>query len=45
MNLENNLNSVPNQIESFISCDMEPDTTEFSGTLDDLGNAYKNIKY
>ena len=34
MNLDNSLNSVPDQIDSFISSDTEPDD-----------NAYKNIKY
>ena len=36
VNLENSWNSVPNQIDSFICSDTEPDTTDFS---------YKNIKY
>ena len=45
MNLDNSLNSVPDQIDSFISSDTEPDATEFSDTLDVIDNAYKNIKY
>ena len=36
VNLDNSLNSVPDQIDSFISSDTEPDATDFS---------YKNIKY
>ena len=36
MNLDNSLNSVPNQIDSFIRSDTEPETTDFS---------YTNIKY
>ena len=45
MDLDNNLNSVPDQIDSFISSDTEPDATEFSDTLDVFDNAYKNTKY
>ena len=41
-NLDNNLNSVPDQIDSFISSDTEPDATEFSDTLDILDNIFKN---
>ena len=37
-NLENNLSSVPDQIDSFISSDTEPDATEFWDTLDVLDN-------
>ena len=44
-NLDNPLNSVPDQIDSFISNDTESDATAFSDTLDVFGNAYKNIKY
>ena len=44
-NLNNNLNSVPDQIDSFISSDSEPDATEFSVTLDVLDNTFKNVKY
>ena len=44
-NLDNNLNSVPDQIDSFISSNTEPDATEFSDTLDILDNTYKKIKY
>ena len=36
MNLDNSLNSVPDQIDSFIPSDTEPDATDFS---------HKNIKY
>ena len=36
MNTDNSLNSVPDQIDSFIFSDTEPDATDFS---------YKNIKY
>ena len=39
------MNNVPNQIDSFISSDTEPDTTEFSDTLDVFGNTYKKNKY
>ena len=44
-NLDNNLNSVPDQIDSFISSDTEPDATEFSDTLDVFDNTFKNVKY
>ena len=44
-NLDNNLNSVPDQIDSLISSDTEPDATEFSDTLDILDNTYKKVKY
>ena len=37
-NLENNLSSVPDQIDSFISSDTDPDATEFWETLDVLDN-------
>ena len=39
------MNNVPNQIDSFISSDTEPDTTEFSDTLDVFDNTYKKTKY
>ena len=39
------MNSVPDQIDSFISCNTEPDVTEFSDTFDVLDNTYKNVKY
>ena len=39
------MNSVPDQIDSFISSDTEPDATEFSDTLDVLDNTFKNVKY
>ena len=45
VDLDNNLNSVPEQIDSFISSDTEPDATEFSDTLDVLDNTFKNVKY
>ena len=45
VNLDNNLNSVPDQIDSFISSDTEPDATEFSDTLDVFDNTFKNVKY
>ena len=45
VDLDNNLNSVPHQIDSFISSDTEPDATEFSDTLDVLDNTFKNVKY
>ena len=45
VNVDNSLNSVPDQIDSFISSDTEPDATEFSDTSDVIDNAYKNIKY
>ena len=45
MNLDNSLNSVPDQIDSFISSDTEPDATEFSDTLNVFGDAYKYNKY
>ena len=44
MDLENNLNSVPDQIDSSISSDTEPDATEFSDTLDVFDNKFKNVK-
>ena len=43
VNLDNN--SVPDQIESFISSDTEPDATEFSDILEVLDNTFKNVKY
>ena len=33
VDLDNNLNSVPDHIDSFISTDTEPDATEFSDTF------------
>ena len=36
VNLDNSLNRVPDQIDSFIFSDTEPDATDFS---------YKNIEY
>ena len=45
MDIDNNLNNVPDQIDSFISSDTEPDATEFSDTLDVLDNTFKNVKY
>ena len=45
MDLDNNLNSVQDQIDSFISSDTEPDATEFSDTLDVFDNTFKNVKY
>ena len=36
VNIDNSLNSVPDQIDSFISSDTEPDATDFSS---------KNVKY
>ena len=45
VDLDNNLNSVPDQIDSFISSNTEPDATEFSDTLDVLDNTYKKVKY
>ena len=45
MNLDNSLNSFPDQIDSLISSDTEPNTTELSDTLDVIDNAYENIKY
>ena len=45
VNIGNSLNSVPDQIDSFISSDTEPDAIEFSDTLNVFDNAYKNIKY
>ena len=44
-NLDNNLNSVPDQTDSFISSDTEPDATEFSDTLDVLDSTFKKVKY
>ena len=45
MNIDNSLNSIPDQLDSFISSGTEPDATEFSDTLNLFDNAYKNIKY
>ena len=45
VDLDNNLNSVPDQIDSFISSDTEPDATEFSDILDVFDNTFKNVKY
>ena len=39
------MNSVPDQMDSFTSSDTEPDTTEFSDTLDVFDNTFKNVKY
>ena len=39
------MNSVPDQMDSFTSSDTEPDTTEFSDTLDAFDNTFKNVKY
>ena len=44
-NLNNNLNSVPDQIDSFMSSGTETGGTEFSDTLDVLDNTFKNTKY
>ena len=44
-NLDNNLNSVSDQTDSFISSDTEPDAIEFSETLDVLDSTFKNVKY
>ena len=44
-NLDNNLNSVPDQTDSFISSDTEPDAIEFSDTLDVLDSTFKKVKY
>ena len=41
----NNLNSVPDQIDTSITSDTEPDANEFSDTLDVFGNTFKNVKY
>ena len=38
------MNSVPDQMDSFTSSDTEPDTTEFSDTLDAFDNTFKNVK-
>ena len=45
VNLDNPLNIVPDQIDSFVSSDTEPDAAEFLDTLEVFDNAYKNIKY
>ena len=45
VDLDNNLKSVPDQIDSFISSDTDPDATEFSETLDVFDNTFKNVKY
>ena len=45
MDLDNNLNSVPYQIDSSISSDTEPDATEFSDTLDVFDNTLKIVEY
>ena len=39
------MNSVLDQIDSFISSDIETDATEFTDTLDVLDNTFKNVKY
>ena len=44
-NLDSNLNSVPDQIDSFISSDTESDESKSSDTLDVLDTTLKNIKY
>ena len=43
VDLENNLNSVPDQMDSFISSDTESDATEFSDTLDAFDNTFKML--
>ena len=45
VDLDNNLKSVLDQIDSFISSDTDPDATEFSETLDVFDNTFKNVKY
>ena len=39
------MNTVPDQIVSFISSDTEPDAAEFPDTLEVLDNTFKNDKY
>ena len=39
------MNSVPDQTDSFISSDTEPDAIEFSDTLDVLDSTFKKVKY
>ena len=39
------MNTVPDQIDSFISSDTEPDAAEFPDTLEVLDNTFKNDKY
>ena len=45
MNIDNSLNSIPYQIDSFISSETEHDATEVSDKLDVFDNAYRSIKY
>ena len=45
MDLDNNLNSVPDQINFSINSDTEPDGNEFSDTLVVFDNTFKNVKY
>ena len=45
VDLGNNLNGVPDQIDTSITSDTEPDAKEFSDTLDVFDNTFKNVKY
>ena len=45
MDLDNNLNSVPDQSDTSITSDTEPDSKEFSNTLDVFDNTFKKVQY
>ena len=39
------MNSVPDQIDTSITSDTEPDAKEFSDTLDVFDNTFKNVEH
>ena len=45
VDLDNNLNSVPDQSDTSITSDTEPDSKEFSNTLDVFDNTFKKVQY
>ena len=45
VDLDNNLNSIPDQSDTSITSDTEPDSKEFSNTLDVFDNTFKKVQY
>ena len=45
VDLDNNLNSVPDQSDTSITSDTEPDSKEFSNTLEVFDNTFKKVQY
>ena len=45
VDLDNNLSSVPDQSDTSITSDTEPDSKEFSNTLDVFDNTFKKVQY